>query len=105
MKEYFSAENKKKHIKNNLEIGYALNQLIMTRLKREKLMIHNQFLREVYDNFDYLPEKFKKRFIIYVDNKLDQSSPLGQELRKELDEILKKKENDDIELADYEIID
>lgn len=105
MKEFYSTEDKKKYIKNHNEIDDALNQLMVTQLKRKKLEIDNKFLREASDNFDYLPINFKERFMLYLDNKLDQSSPFGQELRKELDEILKKRKLDEIELADYEVID
>jgi hypothetical protein len=86
------------------DLKQAIKDLLAVKIKRLKIEEDNLFIKNINKHFDDLPTDFKERLSIYFDNNLDQDSSLGQELKKELIEIIKDKKNN-VELADYEIID
>lgn len=90
--------------KGESDINRAIKNFLAVRIKRMKAEENNTFLKNIDAYFDDLPSDFKERLSIYFDNNLDQESSLGQELKEELKEIIKEKKNN-VELADYEIID
>jgi hypothetical protein len=104
MKENISI-NFKENIKDGKsDLNNALKELLTTKIERMKVKENNSFLENVDRYFDYLPIDFKNRLSIYMNNNLDQDSPLGQELYKELKDIIKSKDDKAV-FADFEIID
>jgi hypothetical protein len=84
-------------------LNNALKDLLATHIERMIVRENSIFLKNIDKYYDDLPSDFKVHFSIYFDNNLDQYSPLGQELNKELKDIIRKKDNK-IEEADFEII-
>lgn len=86
------------------DLNKAIKSLLATQINRMKAEESNSFLKKIDKYFDYLPNDFKTRLSIYFDNNLAQDSSLGQELKLELKNIIKNI-SDNVEIADYEIID
>jgi len=103
MKECLPLNPLEKIIDNKADLNDALKNLLLTQLERIKVRENSIFLESVDKNYDDLPADFKVRLSIYLNNNLDQHSPLGQELNKELKDIIRKKD-DRIEDVDFEII-
>jgi hypothetical protein len=104
MKEYFSLKNSIQNEESGSELNQTIKNLLTVQIKRMKVKESNDFLKNIDKYFDYLTTDFKKRLSIYFNNNLDQDSSLGKQLSNELKEIIKDKMNN-VELADYEIID
>lgn len=85
------------------DLKQAIKDLLAVNIKRLEIEADTLFIKNVNKYFDDLPSDFKERLSIYFDNNLDQDSSLGKELKAELIKIIKNK-TENVELADYEII-
>jgi hypothetical protein len=104
MKEYINIIPKEKNKDRNPDLNDVLKELLATHIKRLKVRENSIFLKNLDTYYEYLPTDFKDRLSIYFDNNLDQYSPLGRKLNKELKEIIKNKDDKAV-LAEYEIVD